>query len=483
MAKTLRPYQEKIHNATKAFIENDEMLGQIYAPTGAGKTVLFNKALEHAVELGMRNFCVVTPRIALSQQQVRNGAEWICGIEVMKNSFNSGAHTGDPDKFEINTTDVTAIQECINWALDKGKIHITYSSYASFHKINSYDFDLVIFDESQYLARKSHKDYTQNLGVNTKAILYTATPVAYTDEYAEVDMLSAMNEEWYGKVLAEVLPLELYRGGYIVPPAAIKLYAERREDYSVPDIVDMAVASFVTAYREMKKLGMPYTQMLICARNAHTDIPLIQKDVNMIMIYERVVKQLPEIAQHFDINAITASMHTTNGRNAASRAALLDDIEKNQTNCILVHYDTIAEGIDISTISAVLILRELEKEKLIQTVGRCSRPFKGDLFDGSPDSSKYSYENGFDIRKKRFSIVILPVVDGIDLAGYEVESTLDTLAQAAEYKDILTVKTVVMAAKRNEVEPGEPEDVQQTRLKNARSAALHRFLRAACNNA
>jgi superfamily II DNA or RNA helicase len=476
MSKTLRPYQEKIHNATKAFIENDEMLGQIYAPTGAGKTVLFNKAIEHAVELGMRNFCVVTPRIALSQQQVRNGAEWICGIEVVKNSFNSGAHPEGYMRMEINTTNASILTECINSAMDVGNVHITYASYDSFTHINDFEFDLVIADEGHYLAQKQFRDYTMNLSFKTKCLLYTATPVVY-ENGEKVDMHSAMNESMYGRVLAEVLPYELYKDGYIVPPAIIELHANRKNVELSATIVDILVAGFVESYKRNRLNGMPHTQMLVCTRDVQVDITTIQTNVRKI--YDRIVAELPEVAGCFNINTVSSKNQMKDGNFFQSREALLKDIQENQRNCIVAHYDTLAEGIDISTLSAVLFMSEKTREKLIQSVGRCARPYIGDLTrpDYLPDPGKFSRAANFDIRQKRECLVIIPVIDHHELTGPDAKQVLQALVDATGYQDLMTVRKAIDPGLQIEVEEQEREEKELTAVKKSHARYLQ-MLRA-----
>ena len=71
-------------------------------------------------------------------------------------------------------------------------------------------------------------------------------------------------------------------------------------------------------------------------------------------------------------------------------------------NSIICHIDTLAEGIDVSTISGVLPLVNLSVRKFIQTMGRGARPLKADMAAGR------RYEIGqkaADERLKRYNIV------------------------------------------------------------------------------
>ena len=51
-------------------------------------------------------------------------------------------------------------------------------------------------------------------------------------------------------------------------------------------------------------------------------------------------------------------------------------VEEYDGNAMIFHYDVMTEGVDIDGITGVAILRKLGHAKLLQTIGRCLRPYK-----------------------------------------------------------------------------------------------------------
>lgn len=116
----------------------------------------------------------------------------------------------------------------------------------------------------------------------------------------------------------------------------------------------------------------------------------------------------------------------------SNRQVLLERVKNSGRNAIICHYDTLAEGIDIDTLSGALLLRNLSQPKLIQTIGRTCRPFKEDYKqDGSGEINIAG-------RKKQFSIVTAPYVDGQPIAGGRQMEDLVAAFKTAGYGDLST---------------------------------------------
>jgi len=109
---------------------------------------------------------------------------------------------------------------------------------------------------------------------------------------------------------------------------------------------------------------------------------------------------------------------------SSNRCRVYDDMRalKDEEDCILLHIDILAEGIDLPAITGVLLLRHLNEIKLFQTLGRALRLTKTDranLYNGtiSPlDRSKWL---------KPYAYLILPLhFEQMDVSGEDMKTTI-----------------------------------------------------------
>jgi hypothetical protein len=74
---------------------------------------------------------------------------------------------------------------------------------------------------------------------------------------------------------------------------------------------------------------------------------------------------------------------------------------------IVLHYDILAEGIDVSGFSGIMPLRTLNKSKFLQTFGRAARPDKEDRI--KMDSGELGF-NDLSKMNKPYSYIMIPSV-------------------------------------------------------------------------
>jgi type I site-specific restriction endonuclease len=136
--------------------------------------------------------------------------------------------------------------------------------------------------------------------------------------------------------------------------------------------------------------------------------------------FEEIVNDLPKIRKivndfNLDVYYVTADRVSKNGHvtfGSAAREKILEDFEANTNRCIIIHCDTLAEGIDIDGIGGILLMRNLGMAKSIQTIGRGCRAAKADI-----------RKNG-EIRKNRIKtncIVTLVRVDNEWMGGVKTD--------------------------------------------------------------
>ena len=427
----LRSYQTKLNTPAKNFLFNsDEQKAQVYAPTGAGKTVCFEALIAEAVSKGFTKIAIVHPRIALSTDQLKRYKSGKRTAKVMTTSFHSGAHYNGKIKTdadgkvvaeprEFNTTTVSKLTDTQDAAIADGyDAHITFSSYASFHKIATVNFDLIIFDEAHYIAAQENFRVWNETLTAGKVLYYTATPITTELEGGMFD------ESKFGSVIASVNPKELIDGGFIVAPLIHEAHAKTTGKGDV-DKMGLLAEAYVKQYEEGTKYGMPYWQMLAVMQGVQDDLRLLDAPGAAAELNAKIKAINPNIGW-VNVYTVDGAGQTKNGIPAATREGLLVDVKENGGNAIVAHYDTLSEGIDISTLGGALLLRKMSKAKVLQTIGRCARPYVGDL------DSKFMpvLEN----RMKPRCILTLAIVDG-EWMGADIEDVVKAFIAAGYDKD------------------------------------------------
>lgn len=425
----LRKYQVRINDATQKFIDSDLQRGQVYAPTGAGKTVCFTDLLKTMVDRGCRSMCVVHPRIALSKDQLKRLKRDL-GTGVHFTSFHSGGKVSGQEAIgEIGTLDPDELKTVID---QTDRPHITFSSYQSYSKLikEKVHFDLVICDEAHYLVADQYQTMLQGF-LADKILFYTATPVTRDFEGGMLD------ESLFGPVIASVEPKELFKAGYIVAPIIHEMDCKTTKTSDVADIVDIVSRAWVDQYNRVTEWGMPYHQMLVSARNVEGDLTEIEDRLFEIKSY--IEDNTDVRGVDVDIYTISSAGTFCNGRPIKERQDAIEQIKTSGRNAVVCHYDTLAEGIDIDTLSGCVIMRDMSIAKFIQTVGRVARAYKEDLAkNGAPRPSLYNPKKNIDKRKKPRSIVTIPTVDGVCIGTIDAVK-IATAFIAGGYGDITTL--------------------------------------------
>ena len=238
-------------------------------------------------------------------------------------------------------------------------------------------------------------------------MFFTATPVELSDG-------SGMdNEELFGKVQASVTPAALISKGYLVAP---KMYYTRIKTDRNGDMETLHESIALTFKSQNEKTELTH-KMLVAMPDT--------------MKFDSIMKKTSEIRQitgeNIDIYTIKAGEAQRNGFIFKSREAALKDFDENTNPCIVVHCDTLAEGIDISGLTGVYIMRGLSQAKFIQTVGRCVRTLKSDQRKNGSINPKTA--------KKAFGLVNIAVIDGELKGSADIKKWYDALF-AADYENI-----------------------------------------------
>jgi superfamily II DNA or RNA helicase len=447
---TYREYQRRIIKAQNDFVADSLAIrATILAATGAGKTVCFTDLLIQMFKDKIpKRILIVHPRLALSMSQQKRLKKDLKGVNVEFTSFHSGEvyHTLDTRK-NRSTTDAIELEKIRNESIGS---HITFSSYKSLHKIAALDYDLIICDEAHYLVQS---DLRNNLHLfKSKVLFYTGTPIKVAAQEESMD-----NIDLFGPVIAEVPPSELIPHGYIVAPLIRYLNARTKRKGNSIDYP----TTIAHAYKDqLTKVNPKFNHKMLVAM-ASTEY--FEEIINELTTIRKIVNDY-----NLDVYYVTADRVSKNGHitfGADAREKMLDDFESNTNRCIIIHCDTLAEGIDIDGIGGILLLRNLSMAKSIQTIGRGCRAAKADIC-----------KNG-EIRKNRIKtncIVTLVRVDNEWMGGAKTDDYA-TLFETAGYGNLYDLIDPECAGHGKKKVPGETddvvwdqiEDIKVTEIKNA----------------
>ena len=433
----LRFYQKRIDDAQDQFIADPEVFRAIInACTGSGKTenfiVLIKKLVLLANKAGMKRILVAHPRLALSmdQQKRLNKALDSLGIGYSFTSFHSGeVMQTSSNRRNTSTTDKEQLEEYRNSCCED--LHITFTSYASLHKIANMEYDLVICDEAHYLCQGQYKKSLHLFRDDVKVLFYTATPVAVTAQDESMN-----NQELFGKVIAEVPPKELIPFGFVVPPRVRFMNVKTKGSGNAIDYA----ATIAEAYKDqLAQVHKNFTHKMLVAMANTSFFDDIMNDI----------AAMRKIAgKDIDVYYVSAERCKKNGKPYANREDLLDDFAKNSNYSVIIHCDTLAEGIDVDGLGGVFLLRNLGLAKSIQTIGRACRPFKGDFKkDGTLKKNRIKTE----------AIVTIAMADGEWISNSNAKEWSE-IFKAGGYEDMWEYVDPEFKEEGGKREPGETEN-------------------------
>lgn len=364
--KSLKPlflHQENALDNIDNSFKNNINVGRVVIPTGGAKTRIEALCVEKYGILNKKSCgasLVLFHRIALGQQHVKSFLNWIPAKNWSYAEFHSGRKNNDEYSESFNSTNKSLL---INYIKDKNKEDkhvIVFSTYQSFHKLVDIDFDIMIADESQFLVQNSESIDYRNLFASIRAnkkLCFTATE-KWTDSS---NGRGLNNEKVFGPRIYEIKPHVLIDRGIIVKP---KIHIAKTSEVEAKEkMLDFCIEIAMHQDNIFKDVvgfsktlyAMPDSLNI---KSILDNIPMIKKSLPDHDIY--IIHSNPEIGM------------TRNGEVLNDRDQFLDEIDKSR-NCLIFHYDILSEGIDISGITGVALLRTLSTCKLLQTVGRALR--------------------------------------------------------------------------------------------------------------
>ena len=392
----------------KLFKHQEEMIaaaaahnkGILQAPTGSGKT--FAQAGIVADLLKNEKFSVTvvkTPRIGLSNQVASEYTKYISSLGLNFNTMLIHSGQGPEIDSDSNKSFEEQMEELggLNELLPRAKSHmgdlideikrsrelnvpyVIFTTYHSNQKVyetlerEGFDVDLDINDEAHYLVREDFSRLLDNPRAK-RQYFFTATLIVTESD----DGKGMLNVERFGRRIYEMPIAEAIEKGLILP---VKPLAVRSElEFVSQDEVDQGVGQLVL--KGFEAIETRYdniaAKMLVAVRGSRQIDILLNSDE-----FETLLSNGVQI-----LTVHSKKEYLTHNGNQITRTdfdKLKDELGGDpNTRLIIVHYDILAEGIDVPGLLGVMILRNMKEAKFLQTIGRVIRVYRKD-----PSAKKY----------------------------------------------------------------------------------------------
>lgn len=399
--------KHRIHQSQSISSTKEINIGQLTLPTGTGKTrIQLAVHLEELIKLNQEGntgvFVIVAHRLALCNQLICDFIKLAtidlninCDyLYVSSDNFNANrviktlkSKHGLTNKiarecvkncnFRSTTTkdEIKAIVEsskCLN------RHTIIVSTYDSFDRLDVLDnIDVCTFDESHTIPNNAQfvSNITSVKPKIKRQFFFTATRKV-SGEYG------GMNDQlFYGNVLHQVSPREMIEAGEIVIPnnyQIIKVSNDEGFDYKNPIMVRKTIVEgfkkhFVAVKEHSCSPDKIGAKLLVSCDGANQLDYIVNDEAFQLWAFESNINVIcfstyPEKQGYIDIKN-NLEFKTENRNTLLEKLYDLSDSD----NAILLHVDILAEGIDLPCITGILLMRELDNIKLIQTLGRATR--------------------------------------------------------------------------------------------------------------
>ena len=411
-------------------------VGNIILPTGAGKSrIEFSFAKSKLIrDDGIHQIAIiVAPRIILCQQLIKNFYDFIASKEDKIEEVFTFVSSGKVPPIRINgklqyvgksTTKIDEITHDIRLAKQCDRDSVVFSTYASFNRcIDGIKEALVGGEEIYLLADEAHyftnavgeaeafRALKDNLNIFTNRFFLTATPKITIG--ADENITTMDNESIYGKTIYNKLPKDLIKSGIVCEPRLHKINLPanitlENFDNHVGDFLFHAFKVHENVINSkcnddsVEKLG---GKIVVAVEGSEQLKSLIKngfvqkarnRGINVAWTMSR-----DDIGAFFNEKEYPIEDFLMKIKDICFRA---DGSIKNSTRLIVLHYDQLTEGIDVPSMSGLVVLRSMNKVKKIQNIGRVLRTHPDD--HGKDPTFKESWI-------KPYSYIIVPNFVGV----------------------------------------------------------------------
>lgn len=396
--------------------------GIVCLPTGTGKTFCQAAIIANDILLNPnqhRMYVINAPRILLTYQLLKEVYSVLVssGIEARYMFVHSGGKTDEKELEDIRInanidgydipfseigsgTSADNIKNMIDNSRKDDLPLIFFSTYNSADKIEyvrknyKQPISITLNDEAHYLVQEQFHDILHTL-TSSRCYFFTATTI-----HTPSDKGRGMNNtDVYGEVLYSMTPREAIDLGKMVRPRMhiVKtdgVYSNNDFEKSLNKII---YESFYQHEKVLKKLR---PKILISVKGTQDIIKFLNSDEYNKLKEDNV--EIYAVASHEDVG------NNANGENVSRQDFLkkLKSVGLNkEKKLIVLHYDILAEGIDVSGFTGIMPLRSLNKSKFLQTFGRSARL---DIDDRKNIEKGIIKPNDLNKLNKPYAYIIIP---------------------------------------------------------------------------
>jgi len=410
--------------ALQTLFENKK--GKIIMPTGTGKTRVEAAIISIDILKSKRFkiYSINAPRIMLSYQLLREVYSFLVkfGVEARYMCVHSGGATDIKELEEIrilanensegnipyseiaNGTSTEAIKDMIRKTENQKLPLIFFSTYHSADRIelalqDEKKIEIIVNDESQYLTQGR---FFELLKIIKPKRLYSFTA---TEIHSESDEGRGMNnEKFYGKLLYSMTPMEAITKGKMVRPRMhFVTLKDKNQDFnkdefdnSLPMLIEESFYQHQYANRgtEPKMLiSVSGTKDMVRFKKSKEYTNLRNNNISIYMVSSN--------------EAIGNLVNDENVSRQEFLKRLKTEGEDLTKKIIVLHFDILAEGIDVSGFSAWMPLRSLSDTKTFQSYGRVARLDPRDRKNVENGTLDPMNVNGF---IKKYAWIIIPTI-------------------------------------------------------------------------
>jgi len=436
-----------------------EKKGIICMPTGTGKTRIQAAliALSIIKNKGKHKLYVINaPRIMLSYQLLKEVYTFltIAGIDARYMSVHSGGAADMQDLEKIRQdaneseghslkyaeiasgTSTTLIREFADIAEKQDLPLIFFSTYNSAGRIDDAipekSIEAVVNDEAHYLVQEQFYDIIHILK-SKRCYFFTAT----TRETPSATGRGMNNKEAYGDIIYLMTPRTAIERGKMVRPRIMFVSSTGDIAYNSDDFRTSLGKIIYESFRQHSyAIGYSKPKMLVTVKGT-ADIKSFFESKEYAMLIKNgtmIYAVASDEKVGNDINGQKVNRREFLNRLKADGADRTKEI-------IILHYDILAEGIDVPGITGILPLRTLLKAKFLQTYGRAARL---DIEDRSRLETGEISTDDLDSFNKPYAWVIVPTIIHEDADSKEHIGNLITELRDYGFKpseDIIATST------------------------------------------
>ena len=418
--KKLYDYQQEAVNKTDLHKK-----GIFVLPTGTGKTMIQAAIIEKFIGSikQFKMFVVNGPRIILTYQLLKEIYTYMVerGIECRYHFVHSGSplDISDLEQLRIqtdipfsqigSTTSSIELTKVMEETRELGIPLIIFSTYHSADRIEqsrrfiNQPISVVFNDEAHYLVQDRFFVIIDT--INTERQYFFTATMRVNEQSPEGRGMN--NVSSYGEVIHKLLPRDAIEMGKMVRPrthlvGTDGVKTDEDFDRSLNKVIHN---SFNSQVEHFKKFHPNIVPKIIVATRGASDIKPFLESNEYTLLRENGVEVFAIMSDKEEVIG-----NNINGDKVSRQKFLkkIKEVGKDKSKMMLVlHFDILTEGIDVPGLTSCMPIRNLNKSRFIQTLGRCSRL---DSEDRSRLESGEIDWTDVDSMNKPYAYIILPEI-------------------------------------------------------------------------